>query len=80
MKMLNFVIFVKKKIKNKCLKDTKYQKNRNHCHYTEEHRGTAHSISNLKCSVPKEISIFFHNASMIIILSLQKNLKNNSLV
>ena len=45
------------------MKDAKYQKNRNHFHYTEEYRGAAHRISNLKCSVPKNISIFFHNAS-----------------
>ena len=30
-------------------------------HYTEEHRGAAHSICNLKCILPKEIPIIFHN-------------------
>ena len=34
---------------------------RYHCHYTEEYRGVAHSICNLKCSVPKKILIAFHN-------------------
>ena len=45
------------------MKDKKYQKNRNHCHYSEEYRDAAHSICNLKYSVPKNISIFFRNES-----------------
>ena len=45
------------------MKDKKYQKVRDHCHYTGEHRGAVHSICNLKYSVPKEIPIAFHNGS-----------------
>ena len=33
-----------KKVENKYLKDKKYHKVRDHCHYTEEYRGTGHSI------------------------------------
>ena len=33
------------------------------CHYTEEYRGAAHSIRNLKYSVPKKIPAVFHNGS-----------------
>ena len=44
----------KKKIENKYLKDKKYNKVRDHCHYKKEYRGTPHSIYNLKCSVPKK--------------------------
>ena len=44
-------------------KDKKYRKVRDHCHYTEEYRGAAHSICNLKYSVPKKIPIAFHNGS-----------------
>ena len=55
---------------NKYLKDKKYLKAKDHCHYTGEYRGAAHSICNLKYSVPKKVSIAFHNGStMIIILS-----------
>ena len=49
----------KEKIKN----DKKFHKVRGYCHYTEEYRGAAHSIYNLKYSVPKKISIAFHNRS-----------------
>ena len=48
MKMQKSVIFVKKKIKNKHLKDKRYRKVRDHCHCTKEYKGAAHSICNLK--------------------------------
>ena len=31
-----------------------YCKVRDHCHYTEEYRGAAHSLCKLKYSVPKD--------------------------
>ena len=34
-----------------------------HCYYSVEYRGVAHSICNLKYSVPKKILIVFHNGS-----------------
>ena len=45
------------------MKDQKYHKVRDHCHYTEWYRGAAHSICNLKCRAPKKIPITFHNGS-----------------
>ena len=36
---------------------------RGHCRYTGEYRGTAHSIYNLKNSLPKKVPIVFHNES-----------------
>ena len=39
---------------NKYLKDKKYSKVRDHCHYAGEYRGAANSICNLKYSVPKK--------------------------
>ena len=45
------------------MKDKKYCKVRDHCHYTGEYRGTAYSICNLNHSVPKKTSIAFHNGS-----------------
>ena len=51
------------KSENKYLKDKKYCKARHHCHYTGEYRGPAHSICNLKYSVPKKFPIVFHNGS-----------------
>ena len=45
------------------LKDKKYRKVRDRCHYTGENKGAAHSIYNLKYSVPKKIPIVFHNGS-----------------
>ena len=48
---------------NKYFKNKKYRKVRDHCHYTGEYRCDAHSIRNLKYSVPKKIPIVFHNGS-----------------
>ena len=57
------VIFVKKKIENKYVKDKKYRKLRDHCHYSGEYRGASRSICNLKFSIPKRILTTFHNGS-----------------
>ena len=38
-------------------------KDRNHSHYTGEYREAMHSMCNLKCNVPKNIPIAFHNGS-----------------
>ena len=40
-----------------------YTKVRDHCHFTEKIRGTAHGIYNLRYSVPHEIPVKFHNSS-----------------
>ena len=45
------------------MKDKKYCKVTDHCHYTGEYRGAAQSICYLKYSVPKRIPIVFHNGS-----------------
>ena len=60
----------KEKFENKYLKDKKYRKVRDHCHYTGKYRGAAHSICYLKYSVPQKIMQFFiMDLTMIIILS-----------
>ena len=53
----------KEKIENKYLKDKKYRKGNDHCHYTEKYSGASYSICNLKYNVPKKIPIVFHNGS-----------------
>ena len=40
-----------------------YRKFGYHCHYTGKYRGAAHSICNLKVSVPNEIPVVFHRGS-----------------
>ena len=45
------------------MKIKNYQKVWDHCHYTGENKGAAHSICNLKYSIPKRILIAFHNGS-----------------
>ena len=62
-KRKNLLYLPRKTCKDKRTKDKKYRKVRDHCHYTGEYRGAAHSISNLKYSVPKEISIAFYNGT-----------------
>ena len=48
-------------------KKSKYYKNfkkfRDHCHYTGQYRGAAHSICNLRYQIPNEFPIVFHNGS-----------------
>ena len=44
----------KEKLENKYIKDKKYRKVRDHCHYIGEYQGAVHSIGNLKYSVPKK--------------------------
>ena len=41
----------------------KYRKVKDHYHYTGKYGGGAHSICNLKYSVPKGIPTVFHNGS-----------------
>ena len=51
----------KEKFENKYLKDKKYRNVRDHCYYTGEYTDAVDSLCNLKNSVPKKISIIFHN-------------------
>ena len=48
------------------MKDKKYYRVRDHCHYTGEYRGAVHSICNLKFSVAKKIPIAFHKGSSYV--------------
>ena len=43
-----FCFICKEKFESKYLKEKKYRKFRDHCHYTAEYRGAGHSIYNLK--------------------------------
>ena len=45
------------------MKDKQYRKVRDHCNYTGEYRGAAHSIRSFKFSITNKIFIFFHNES-----------------
>ena len=52
-----------KRIFKKLSKSINYRKVRDHCHYTGQYRGAAHSICNLKFNVPNDIPVVFHNGS-----------------
>ena len=52
----------KKNLKITVLKIKIFQRQGN-CYYTAKYRGAAHSICNLKYSVPEEISIVLHDGS-----------------
>ena len=45
------------------MKDKKYRKVTDHCHYTGKYGGAVQNIRNLKYSVPKRIPINFNNES-----------------
>ena len=53
----------KEKLENKYLKDKKYYKVWDQFHYTGIYRGAAHSICNLKYSVPKKVPTVLHKGS-----------------
>ena len=59
----------------------KQQKVRDHCHYTGKYRSAAHNICNLRCKIPKEIPVVFHNGSTydyhFIIKELVKEFEGN---
>ena len=57
------ICYICKKNWDNHAKDKNYYKVSDHCHYTGEYRGAAHSIYYLKYRVPEEISIVFHNVS-----------------
>ena len=46
--------------KNDLNNDTKV---RVHCHFTGKYRGAAHNACNLRCKIPKNIPVIFHNGS-----------------
>ena len=57
------ICYISKEIfEDKNAKDKKYCKVTDHSH-TEGYRAAAHSLCNLKYSVPKEICVLFHNGS-----------------
>ena len=51
--MQKFGIFVTESLKINMLKNKKYCKVRDHCHFAGEYGGAAHSICNLKYSLLK---------------------------
>ena len=46
-------------LEDKNIKDKEYHYVGDHCHYTGEYRVAAHTLCNLKHSLPKEITINF---------------------
>ena len=58
-----------------------YHKVRDHDHYTGKFRGAAHNICNLRCKIPKEIPVVFHNGFTydyhFIIKQLAEEFKSN---
>ena len=50
-------------VKNEKKKFKMYQNVRDHCHYTGNVRGAAHSICNLNHKVPREIPVKINNGS-----------------
>ena len=51
------------KILSHMQRDENYPKVCDNCHYTGKHRGTLHSICNIRYKTPKELPVVFHNVS-----------------
>ena len=70
----------KEKFENRYFKDKKYRKIRDHCHYTGQYRGAAHSLFNLDYSVPNKIPIVSNNGPnyeyYFVIKELAEEFKN----
>ena len=63
------------------MKDKKYCKVREHCHYTGKFSLAAHSICNLKYSVPKNIVVFLNESNYdyyLILKVLSEEFKKQS--
>ena len=63
MKRPKSTTFAEKRSKINTLMIKNYCRVEDHCHYTGKHRGAAHSICNLKYSIPKDMPVVFHNGS-----------------
>ena len=46
-----------------CKKEFNNDKVRDHCQFTGKYRGAAHNTCNLRCKIPKNIPVIFHNGS-----------------
>ena len=66
----------KKKFTQKLAKDKNHRKIRNHCHFTGNYRGAAHSICKLRFKVPNKIPVVFHNRSNYDYHFIMKELAN----
>ena len=53
----------KENISHICKKEFNNDKVRDHCHFTSKYRGAAHNTCNLRCKIPKNIPVIFHNGS-----------------
>ena len=67
----------REKFEKKYVRNKKYCEVRDHCHYTEEYRGAAHSTCNLKYSVPKKFLYFFIMDLTMIIKELSEQFEKH---
>ena len=70
------MLYLWKRILKKLSKSVNYWKVRDHRHYTAKYRGAAHSICNLKFSLPNEVPVVFHNGSNYDYHFITKELAN----
>ena len=68
--MIKISYICQEKFENEYVKDKRYCKVRDNCHYAGEYRGAAHSMCSLKYKVPKKfLKLFIMDLTIIIILS-----------
>lgn len=60
------LIYVTSAIKSFPMMETNYQKVEDNCHFTGKVKSEPNSTWNLRCTIPREVSVIIHMDQMVI--------------